>query len=292
MKKNILVTGTNSGFGHLIVRTLARQGHQVFATMREVGGRNRQVADEFCQLARSEKLSIDVIEMELGDDTSVQTAVTRVIDQAGPIDVAVNNAGLGLVGLEEGHRPEQIIDLFNINVVGPHRVAKAVLPGMRLRRSGLLITVSSGLGRFTLPLMAAYCASKAALEALFDGYRYELKPTGVESVIVQPGAFPTGFVSRHSIGEDHKHVSAGYGPLENALQQMFEGLSMSMKGPHAPDPQQVADAVLQIVESPAGSRPDRVVVDPMTGSVTEALNKAHSQAQREALGAGGMGMLI
>jgi NAD(P)-dependent dehydrogenase (short-subunit alcohol dehydrogenase family) len=291
MSQNILVTGTNSGFGRLITHSLARAGHQVFATMRDVGGRNRAAAEEMRALAEKEGLKIHVVEMEVTSDAGVNEAIAGVLAKAGHLDVVVNNAGTSVMGLEETLTPDQIQAMFSLNVLGPHRVARAVLPSMRARGKGLLVQISSTLGRLVLPFMGAYCASKAALESLSESYRYELRPTGVELTLVQPGAFPTDFGKHAAVGAEQDRAK-GYGPLENGFQQMMIGFGEMMSSPNAPNPQLVADAVVQLVSSPAGSRPDRVVVDPMMGQATEGLNKGHLEMQKAALGGMGMGNLV
>lgn len=278
----ILVTGTNSGFGRLITLTLARKGHAVFATMRDIGTRNAAAAAEFQALNAAEGLRIHPIEVDLGSDASVNGAVERIQREVGAIDAVVNNAGAGFIGLEETLTPDQLEDLYRVNVIAPHRVSRAVLPSMRARGKGLLIHISSGLGRLVFPFMAAYCSSKAALESLFDGYRYELAPLGIDSVLVQPGAFPTDFGSRIRMGGDADRA-AGYGPVADGLNGLMAGMQAMLTGPQAQNPQDVADAVLALVEAPAGGRPDRVVVDKISGQGVEILNATHRQIQEPAL---------
>lgn len=290
MSQNIFVTGTNSGFGRLTTLSLARKGHQVFATMRDTATRNREAAEEMRRLAESESLKIHVVEMSPTSEASVNEAVSSVLAKAGHLDVVVNNAGVSAMGIEETITPEQLQTLFDVNVVGPHRVVRAALPSMRARGKGLLIAVSSTLGRLTLPLMAAYCGSKAALESLFDGYRFELKPAGIESTLVQPGAFPTNLGASALIGADQERAQ-GYGPLANGMQQMGAMMAQMFSGPNAPNPQEVADAIVALVESAPGTRPDRVIVDRMMGQGPDALNKAHAEVQKAVLGGMGMGML-
>jgi NAD(P)-dependent dehydrogenase (short-subunit alcohol dehydrogenase family) len=296
MSLNVLVTGTNSGFGRLTAIALAQRGHQVFATMRDLHGRNRDAAEalrESGPVAQSNAIGgICVFEMEVTSDKSVDEAVAAVLKQAGHLDVVVNNAGFSTVGIEETVTSEQIQRLFDVNVVGSHRVTRAVLPSMKARgKGGLIVQISSALGRIVIPFMGAYCASKAAVESLFESYRYELRPTGIECTIVEPGAFPTEFTKNGTIGQDQDRAK-GYGPLENGLQQMFAGLEQMLSGPNAPNPQLVADAIVKLVETPAGARPARVVVDPMTGQATEGLNHAHHEVQKAMLGGMGMGGLV
>jgi NAD(P)-dependent dehydrogenase (short-subunit alcohol dehydrogenase family) len=289
MSSTILLTGTSSGFGRLASLTLARRGHTVYATMRDLAGKNREVANELRRTAEHERLALHVLELDVTSDASVEGAVTAAL-AAGPLDAVVNNAGYGIGGLTETVTPAQFLAELDTNVVGMQRVNRAVLPGMRARRAGLLVHVSSGLGRILFPFVGVYAATKWAVEALAETYRYELKPTGVESTIVQPGAFPTDFAGAMQTGADQARA-AGYGPLEHGLAQFGENLQKMFSVPDAPHPQEVADAIVDLIEAPAGRRPARVVVDRYTGQGPIALNEAHAAVQRGVLGAMGMGTL-
>jgi NAD(P)-dependent dehydrogenase (short-subunit alcohol dehydrogenase family) len=174
-----------------------------------------------------------------------------------------------------------------VNVVGAHRLLRAVLPGMRERRDGLLVLVSSGMGRLVLPLMGAYSASKAALEALTDAYRYELRPSGVDATIVQPGVYPTEFRSRLVVGHEQARAR-GYGPLAHALEGWQASIDQMAEGPDAQDPEAVAAAIVGLVDAAPGTRPDRIVVDRATPQGVLALNEAHLQVQKGMLTAMGM----
>jgi NAD(P)-dependent dehydrogenase (short-subunit alcohol dehydrogenase family) len=290
MSQNILITGTNSGFGRLTALTLARRGHAIYGTMREVEGRNRPARDELLAIAQRENLRIEIVEMILSEDASVEQAVNHVLSSAGSIDTAISNAGFAILGLNETVTAAQLLEQMNVNVVGSQRLFRALLPAMRERRSGLLIQVSSGLGRLVLPLMGAYCASKAAVEALAEAYRYELRPTGVELSIVQPGAFPTEFRTRTQTGEEQARA-LGYGSLAHALDGMNQNLDRMLSGPNAQDPRDVAEAIVRIVESPPGTRPERTVVDKLTPDGVVVLNRAHAQVQHGMLEGMGMGDL-
>jgi NAD(P)-dependent dehydrogenase (short-subunit alcohol dehydrogenase family) len=290
MTKNIFITGTNSGFGRLAAVALANAGHHVFATMRDVAGRNREAAEELSKAGDSASGSIQVVEMEVTSAESVNAAVASVHEQVGHLDVVINNAGYGLAGLEETLSDAQLIEQFNVNVVGVHRVLRAVLPGMRERKSGLLIHISSAVGRIVFPFMGAYCASKAALEALADAYRYELKPLSIDSTIVQPGPFPTDFRARLDAGQDSGRAS-GYGPLANGMEMLAANLSAMIDGPGAQDPQDVVRAIIALIDAEPGTRPDRVVVDKLGGDGVSSLNEAHRTVQQMVLAILGMGQL-
>jgi NAD(P)-dependent dehydrogenase (short-subunit alcohol dehydrogenase family) len=283
---NVLVTGSNSGFGKLTALALARRGHTVFASMREPGGKNRGAADDFRRIAESEKLALHVLQLDVTSDASVEAAVAAAIAKAGHLDVAINNAGYGMGSLAETFTPAQLTKILDTNVVGVQRVNRAVLPSMRERGSGLIVHLSSGLGRILIPFVGPYAATKWAIEALAETYRYELKPTGVEVSIIQPGAFPTNFGPGMEFGADPSRA-AGYGPLANGVQAFGESLQKMFAIPNPPNPQEVADAIVEVVEAPSGTRPARVVVDRFNGGGAEALNRAHGEVQKAVLG--GMG---
>src|SRR5258706_7275883 len=183
-KQVVLITGSSTGFGRLFADTLARKGHTVFATMRDIGGRNAKNASEIRALAEKNSLPIDVLELDVTNDASVERAVQAAVTKAGRIDVAINNAGYFLSGLAEAVTTEQAQHLVDTNSFGPVRVNRAVLPHMRRQRSGVLMHISSGAGRVVIPSGGFYCASKFALEALAEAYSYELAAQGIESVIV------------------------------------------------------------------------------------------------------------
>jgi len=288
---NILVTGSNSGFGKLTSLALARRGHTVFATMRDIAGKNRPAADDVRRLAEVDKLSVHVLELDVTSDASVQRAIDAALDRAGHLDAVINNAGYGMGGLAETYTSEQLTRILDTNVVGPQRVNRAVLPSMRARHAGLIVQLSSGLGRIVLPFVGPYAATKWAIEALAETYRYELQPTGVEMTIVQPGAFPTSFGPSMDVGAEQARAS-GYGPLEHGLAQFGRSLEQMFSIPNGPDPQEVADAIVDLVETPAGKRPARVVVDRFNGAGCAALNDAHAQVQASVLGTMGMSALV
>jgi NAD(P)-dependent dehydrogenase (short-subunit alcohol dehydrogenase family) len=275
--QRILLTGTSSGFGHLTARSLAQRGHRVVATMRDPDGKNRDHAARLRAVA-----GIEVLELDVTSDASVDAAVAA----AGELDVVINNAGRATIGLAETITPAQLLRDYDTNVVGMQRVNRAVLPAMRARQRGLIICVSSGLGRLVMPVVGLYASSKWAVEAMAETYRYDLKHTGVELTIVQPGAYPTAFGSQEPIGADQARA-VGYGALAGAL----DAFTQRMRKPSAADPQQVADAIVRLVESAPGTRPPRLSVDATGAPFTVRLNEAHAEVQRELLTAIGMGTL-
>jgi NADP-dependent 3-hydroxy acid dehydrogenase YdfG len=285
MPQNVLITGTSSGFGNLTALALASRGHRVFATMRDPDGKNRERAARLRAVKGIEVLALDVT-----SEPSVDAAVAFAQRSAGHLDAVVNNAGIAIIGLAETITPDQLLRLFDTNVVGVQRVDRAVLPAMRARRSGLLVHVSSGLGRIVIPIVALYGSTKFALEAISDAYRYELKACGVDVTVVQPGAYPTDLGSVDPDGADQARAE-GYGALEGALEGFHKRTLAMRSRPDAPDPQEVADAIVKLIETPAGQRPARVAVDTVKSPLVPRLNDAHAQAQRELLQGMGMGPL-
>lgn len=285
MSQHILITGTSSGFGHLTALALARRGHRVFATMRAPDGKNR---DRAAPLRAAP--GIEVLELDVTSDASVDAAVAAALRSAGHLDAVINNAGEATVGLNETLTSAQLLRMFDTNVVGMQRVNRAVLPSMRERRSGLLVHVSSALGRVLIPVTGLYASTKWAVEALAETYRYELRACGVDVTIVQPGAYPTELGHSDPSGADQARAR-GYGPFANALEGFTQRAQSARTDPNAPDPQQVADALVELVETPSGQRPARVFVDATNALPVAQLNEAHAHAQRQLLELMGMGSL-
>lgn len=289
-KKVILVTGSSSGFGRLTVETLARQGHQVYASMRDPSGRNSEATSQLKGLSERENLSLDVVELDVTDDRSVERAVTEVIDRAGRIDVLVNNAGSAYMGPAETFTLEQIQQQFDTNFFGVARMNRAVLPYMRRQGSGLLVHVSSVAARLSIPFLGIYNASKAAVEGLAESYRYELSGLGIDSVIVEPGAFPTSIFAGITHPADQERLTE-YGPVAEIPNEMGESIGELFADDAAPDPQEVADAVAALVDTPAGQRPLRTLVGQDAQAAAE-LNRVAEQSQEGLMEAFGLADLL
>lgn len=256
----VLITGSTSGFGLVTAETLARKGHRVFATMRDPQGRNARAAAEIEAVAESETLHLRVIDLDVTSGESVREAVEEIVGAAGRIDAVVNNAGQMCLGVTEAFTVEQFQQQLEINLVGPFRVARAVLPHMRKRQSGLLVHISSIVGRVAHPFSGLYNASKWGLEALSEALRYELSAYGIDVVIVEPGPFATCLVANGPTPLDTDRASA-YRHLDGVRVKMQATFERILSDPAAPtDPQLVADAILELIETPAGERPLRTVV--------------------------------
>ena len=277
----VLITGTSSGFGRLIAETLARKKFHVFATMRNSKTRNAAAARELEQLAQRESLNLQVLELDVTQDVSVEQAVNGVATRCGRIDVLVNNAGYGIMDLSETVTVAQAQRQLDVNFFGVVRMNRAVLPVMKRQGSGLLLHVSSGGGRLAVPGMGLYCASKFAMEALAETYRYELASQGIDSVILEPGAYATPIADKLEAGEDAER-RAGYGEMA----KVPAGVLQKVRSSRA-NPQEIADKVLQIIETPPGHRKLRYRIGP-GGPGVERINTLTDQIQAELLDAFGI----
>ncbi len=265
MKKVVLITGTNSGFGYLTAKGAAERGYTVYASMRNTQTRNKARADELGSLE-----NIEVIDIDVTDSESVEKGISHILKKEGRLDVLVNNAGYYGGGITESYSEQDVEAMFNVNLLGTWRTIKNTLPQMRNQGEGLIINISSGLGRFSAPFMTVYNSTKFAVEGLSEGLHYELRPLGVDVAIIQPGAFPTEIFSKTAQGSDAQVVQ-GYGQLAQVPQQIGEGMSQMFESVK-PDPQMVPDAIFELMETPKGHRPLRTVVDPLTGQFVEQAN--------------------
>jgi NAD(P)-dependent dehydrogenase (short-subunit alcohol dehydrogenase family) len=286
MKKVVLITGTNSGFGNLTARSCAAKGYTVYATMRDIKGRNAAKAAELSGIEH-----INVVELDVTNGPDVTRVVNEIVAKEGRLDVVVNNAGYFGGGLAEAYNESDFEDMFDVNVKGTWRLIKASLPQMRLQGDGLIINTSSGLGRFSAPFMTVYNSTKFAVEGLTEGLHYEVRPLGVDVVLIQPGAFPTEIFGKSVYGSDMATVAAGYGELARVPEQVGAGMGQMFEV-MKPNPQMVPDAILKLIETPKGKRPLRTVVDGMTGQFIENANTKVSEEYTNFLTAFGMKDLL
>ncbi|SFO86159.1 Short-chain dehydrogenase [Chitinophaga sp. YR627] len=283
--KVVLITGTNSGFGYVTVKTLAALGHRVYATMRDIQGRNADQANELSAIP-----NVSVLEVNLTDDNSVNNAIDTVIAKESTIDILINNAGFSMVGFAESFTVTDVQELFDINVIAPWRLIKAILPAMRNQADGLIINITSGFGRFSSPFSTIYSATKFGLEGISEGLHYELRPLGVDVAIVEPGPFPTGMMNNIRYGSDQSVTPAYeyFAELPNKVGAAIGNLLQTVQ----PDPQEVADAINNLINLSKGQRPLRTVVDRATGEFVKAANDAVQVQYEKGLRAFGMGDLL
>lgn len=283
MQKIIFITGASSGFGRDTAETLAAAGHQVFAGMRDLNGRNKEVAD----VLRSK--GITPVALDVTCETTTQAAIQTVLEKSGGrIDVVINNAGIASAGVSETFTPEQLRDVFEVNVFGIQRVLRATLPTLRKQGDGLIINTGSILGRVTFPFFGLYGASKYAVEAMTESYRYELSQLGVDVVLIQPSAYPTNMYAAMQQPDDAARGSA-YGEIGAIPGKMFETFMGMFAAANAPNPHDVAVAIAKLVATAKGQRPDRVVVGQAFGS--DAVNVAVAPVQRQVVDGLGLGAL-
>ena len=256
---NILITGAISGFGRETAQKLTADGHRVFASARGIHSKNADAASSLEQWANENQFKLKVVELDVSDDESVTQAITSIIEEAGHLDVVVNNAGVVGFGPVEAFSIEQAQAMFDINFFGPIRVIQAVLPGMRQRKSGLIIQISSAGGRIYLPFHGIYNSTKWAIEAISEGLHYELASHGIDSVIVEPGIFKTEILGKVS-SPDRTEINQEYAVFNKDQEVMFAKALADIEPENGPRPIWIANAIKELVEMPAGERPIRTVV--------------------------------
>src|SRR5215470_17549637 len=193
MKYVILITGASSGFGALTARRLAEAEHTVYATMRETKGRNAKQVEAARNFAAEKKVDLRTAELDISSQESADRAVAQVLTEAGRLDVIIHNAGHMVFGPAEAFTPEQLAELYDVNVLSTQRVNRAALPILRRRGSGLVIWVGSSSTRGgTPPYLAPYFAAKAGMDAVAVSYAGELARWNIETSIIVPGAFTSG----------------------------------------------------------------------------------------------------
>jgi NAD(P)-dependent dehydrogenase (short-subunit alcohol dehydrogenase family) len=283
--KSVLITGCSSGFGRLTALHLARGGANVIASMRNLQGGNRPEARELRDIATKEKLKLAIVEIDVTNDAQVTSGVREAERIAGgALDVLVNNAGVGLAGPVELGDMTATQAIFDTNLFGYLRMARAALPAMRAKKQGLIFNVSSQLGRVIIPGVGHYCATKFGVEAMFETMAYELAPFGVEITIIQPGGYPTDIWDS---GRRYSDAMVARADAERraAYAQHIAGSQRMFGSGGTTDPMDVPRAIAEIIALPVGSRPLRRPVHPNTRA-TDALNAAHAQVQAAALGSG------
>ena len=238
MPLKVLITGANSGFGLLTAKTFAQAGHTVFASLRNPA-KSKPLDD-----LKSAGLPVQVVRLDVTDPSSVEAAV-KTASADGPLDVLVNNAGFSIRGPVEALTDAELHRQFDTNVYGVIRTIRAVAPQMREAGRGTIVNVSSVAGHLAPPYETPYSATKHAVEAISEGLWYELRPFGVRVVLIAPGFFPTDFganvVTAEAFGPASPHA-ANAERFSKALEGMNAG--------SAPDPQEVADLIVQAAQDP------------------------------------------
>jgi len=261
MKSVILVTGASTGIGRLTSLALAAAGHTVYASMRDIHGRNAAHVRELRDWSFANGHDLRAVELDVLSQASADQAVKTIVDEQGRLDVVVHNAGHLVVGPTEAFTPEEIVKVFDTNLLGTQRVNKAALPVLRAQQSGLLLWVSSTTTRGGFPpFLGPYAAAKAAMDSLAITLSYEVARFGIETSIVVPGAFTKGTAHFPNAGKPADATTAAtYARYDGLMDEI--GARLSALTPEHADPQAVADDIARIVGLPAGSRPFRSVID-------------------------------
>ena len=283
--KSVLITGTSSGFGRAAAIHLGRLGANVIASMRNYDGGNRAEAKELAKIAEDEGLNITMVEIDVTDDAQVASGVAAAEEIAGgTLDVLINNAGIGMAGPVEINDMEATQLIFDTNLFGYLRMARAVLPAMRAKGEGQVFNVSSQLGRVLIPGLGMYCATKFGVEAMFETMAYELAPFGVEVTIIQPGGYPTK-IWDNGVQYSNDVVEGATAERRAAYEGHINMSRGIMTGEYSTDPMDIPRAIAEIMAMPAGKRPLRRPVHPNDQAMKSA-NAAMAQIQAAVLGGG------
>jgi len=233
--KTALVTGASSGIGEATARKLHQLGYTVYGAARRLE-RMKGLADQ----------GIHLIEMDVTDEESMKAGVQRILDETGQIDVLVNNAGYGSYGAVEDVPLSEARYQTEVNVFGPARLIQLVLPGMRARRTGTIVNISSMGGKIYTPLGGWYHATKHALEALSDCLRMEIKPFGVDVVLIEPGGIRTEW---GGIAAANLRKTSGSGPYAPQADAMAKQMSDDSRDSRSTSPELIADTIAKAVSA-------------------------------------------
>ncbi|MFF4753283.1 SDR family oxidoreductase [Streptomyces sp. NPDC002514] len=275
MRNVVLITGASSGFGALTARALADRGNTVYAGMRRTTTRNAAQVQAAADYSREHDVDLRSIELDVNSQQSVDAAVARVIAEHGRIDVLIHNAGHMVTGPVEAFTPEQLAELYNVNVLSTQRVNRAALPHLRTAGRGLVIWVSStSVKGGTPPYLGPYFAAKAGMDSLAVSYAAELARWGVETSIVVPGSFTSGTNHfAHSGKPEDTDTEAAYETKYPGLVDQV-AKKLAALAPADADASMVSDEIARIVAMPPGRRPYRVHIDPANDGSEEVSDVA------------------
>jgi NAD(P)-dependent dehydrogenase (short-subunit alcohol dehydrogenase family) len=284
MKQVIVITGASSGFGELTAYELAKAGHVVYASMRETKGRNAPQVDAAKKFAAENKVDLRTIELDVASQESVDAAIRNIVSQNGRLDVVIHNAGHMVFGPAEAFTPEQLAELYDVNVLSTQRVNRAALPVLRQEGKGLVVWVGSSSTRGgTPPYLAPYFAAKTGMDALAVSYAGELARWNIETTIVVPGAFTSGTNHfAHAGSPEDKVCLKEYesGPTASLAKEIMKGFELTEAADA--DVSEVAKAVVKVVDMPFGTRPFRVHIDPAQDGA-EVVNGVADRVRAELL---------
>ena len=235
MQQVALVTGSSSGIGLETSLALARDGYHTFASVRNI-----EKAKKLEEIAKKEDLPIDIIELDVDKEESIVAAIKKIVKDAGRLDVLVNNAGYGQFGCTEDVSIEEFRKQFETNFFSIVRIIQEVAPIMRNQNSGIIVNISSVVGRLGLPGSPAYISSKFALEGLSECLRYELGQFGIKTTLIEPGVIKTNFFDSMKIPE-----SKSDSKYKELTENILAGLKMMVEMGTAPS--QVADVIIKAI---------------------------------------------
>ena len=237
MDKIALVTGSSSGIGFETSLALARNGYHTFATMRNLGK-----DEKIKQIIEKEDLSIEILELDVDNEESVNRAIKTVSEKKGRIDVLVNNAGYGMWGTVEDVSIDEFKEQFETNFFSIIRLIQKVAPIMRKQNSGNIVNISSVAGRIGFPVSPAYISSKFALEGLSESLRFELMPFGINVIIIEPGVIKTNFFDSMKLSEKSQQDST----YKEITDKVISGVKMMAE--MGTSPKEVADTIIKALK--------------------------------------------
>ena len=235
MEKVAIVTGSSSGIGYETALALARDGYFTYATMR-----NTSKGEKILEVAKNENLNIEVLELDVDNPESIKSAITKILGDKNRIDVLVNNAGYGQFGCTEDVSVEDFKKQFETNFFSIVRIIQEVAPTMRNQNSGIIVNISSVVGRMGLPGSPAYISTKFALEGLSECLRYELGQFGVKVTMIEPGVIKTNFFDSMKIPESKSDPK-----YKQLTDNILSGLKMMVE--MGTSPAQVAEVIIKAI---------------------------------------------
>jgi NAD(P)-dependent dehydrogenase (short-subunit alcohol dehydrogenase family) len=236
-QKVAIVTGSSSGIGQEVSLVFARNGFTTYATMRNI-----QKSSNLRSILEREQLDIHFVQLDVTDENSVASAIQKISHERGRIDILVNNAGYALTGAFEDLAMDEIKSQYETNVFGLIRTTQAVLPIMRKQKSGTIVNISSGAGRFGYPTGSAYVSTKFAVEGLSEAISFELEPFGIRVILIEPGIIKTNFLNSTILARKSKDIESEYAPLMKYVKNVINEMANN-----GSDPKDVADIVLDAV---------------------------------------------
>ena len=259
MKQVAIITGCSSGIGYETSILLAKNGFKTYATMRNV-----EKGDKLKDIAEKENLDLKIIKLDVTDDYSIKNAINEIIQETSRIDILVNNAGNNIAGTVEDLSIEEFKEQFETNFFGLVRVTKAVLPIMRNQNSGIIVNISSIVGKMAIPLNSAYTSSKFAVEGFSESVRYELEDFGIKVILIEPGVIKSNFYENIKMSKNS--LADPKSPYQPITQKIFEAFLSLIQ--YAFPAKIVADVILEAITS--DNPKIRYVVGDDAKSITEA----------------------